>query len=141
MVPLQSGSLSRFLYPDSCSNNTVCGETDFFGNALECCTNVEGGFCAGIPASKTSRCEKVAEIVQWDLDEKQDEEVGVKQFEDFSKQCYSSDSETDPQDMFVCMTCSTSCPEGSERLHKGVNKRNRVVTSVDDRLSNVVQGS
>jgi hypothetical protein len=144
MIPLQSGSLSRFVFPASCSNNSVCGERDFFGNPLECCSTVEGGFCAGIPSSKTSRCEKVAELVQWDEEAREDEEAGVTQFSEYSKQCYSSESLTEgeeAQDRVVCMTCSTSissCPEGSQKVHKGVNRRNRVVTSVDDKLSNLL---
>ena len=139
VIPLQGGSISRFVFPASCSNSSVCGEKDFFGNPLECCQNIEGGFCAGVPASKNSRCEKVAELVQWDDEEREDDEMGMQQFSNFSQQCYSSDSsETEPQDRLVCMTCSTSCPEGSEKVVKGVNRRNKVVTSVDDRISNLV---
>lgn len=137
VIPLQGGSISRFVFPASCSNSSVCGEKDFFGNPLECCQNIQGGFCAGVPSSKNSRCEKVAELVQWDDEEKEDNEMGLQQFSNFSEQCYSSGS-SETQDQMVCMTCSTSCPSGSERVVKGVNKRNRVVTSVDDRISNLV---
>ena len=74
MISLHRGFISWFVFPASCSNNSVCGE-DFLGNPLECCQNIEGGFCAAVSSLKNSRCEKVAELVQWDDKEKEDDEM------------------------------------------------------------------
>lgn len=127
--------MSRFLYPESCTNATSCGETDFYGNAMECCSNIEGGFCAGVPSTGISRCEKVAEMIQWDAeaeaeDEEEFEDIAEQEYREFSSTCYSSSEE----ERYVCLSCASTCPEGSRRAYKGLNS-NKI--TISKRLRNL----
>jgi len=134
VIPIQSGSISRFIYPVSCNSSSECGEKDFFGNRIECCQNVKNGFCAGIGYSQISRCDKVKEYVDMDEQEKMDEEAAFNDFDNFKQDCYSMEENG------ICMTCSSSCPEGTHRVHRG-SQRVPGSVSVEDRISNMVDGS
>ena len=123
---IQGEELSRFIAPIRCSNSSICGDQDFFGNKMQCCPSNDliGGYCAAIPASGESRCERVAELIQWSSEEDEEKHQAAQDFARFSNDCYSASVEN-----FVCLACSSTCPDGFQKSAKSGSKKTEAASN------------
>lgn len=100
---------------------------------MQCCSGNQShpSYCAAVHASGESRCEKVAELIQWSNEDAQDE-ASAKEFSAFASRCYSEKDEN-----AVCVTCSASCTDGSVKFLKSSPKDNAVPVEERIKISNV----